>query len=57
MSNYLFILFADPLDCTRDPCHLAWIIRDARDLLNHLDAKCSNGIPFKDLDPKDFENC
>jgi hypothetical protein len=26
------LFFKDPLDCTKDPCHLAWIVPDNREL-------------------------
>ena len=54
-TNDIFINKKDPIDCETDPCHLAWIIRDRRELLkNVLNAKCSyNGTSFEDIDYKD----
>ena len=48
--NYRFA--ADPIDCESDPCHLTWLVRDNRHLLNPIaDGRCSNGTRFDDLDP------
>ena len=48
----------DPFDCESDPCHLAWLIRDNRDLFGRLDdARCSNGTLFNQLDPDGFNQC
>ena len=30
------VLLIDPFDCSKDPCHLAWIIRDNRQFLKFL---------------------
>ena len=43
---------SDPIDCENDPCHLAWIVRDNRILLNAIPgAQCSNGTSFMNLNP------
>ena len=48
--NITFYIFLDPFDCEKDPCHLAWLIRDNRNLLGALrDATCSNGTKFERL--------
>ena len=49
----------DPFDCERDPCHLAWLIRDNRDLLGRLSGNttCSNGTTFEQLNPNEFDEC
>ena len=49
---------SDPFDCVSDPCHLAWLIRDNRQLLDQVPAaRCSNGVAFKDLDVSQFNDC
>lgn len=46
------------VDCDSDHCHLAWLIRDNRHLINLLyDAKCSSGKEFEELDPNNFNDC
>lgn len=41
-----------------DPCHLAWIIRDNRNLLPAVYlGQCSNGTTFEDLDPNGYNDC
>ena len=52
----LFLISQDPFDCD---CHLAWLIRDNRELLPYLDdtGTCSNGTTFEDLDPNGFADC
>ena len=53
-----FLVLKDPIDCVSDPCHLAWLIRDNRNLLKVVDgATCSNGTGFEELDPDGFQNC
>ena len=45
----------DPFECD---CHLAWLLRDNRHLLQTvMFGKCSNGTWFTDLDPDAFANC
>ena len=48
---FYFWTVADPIDCTIDPCHLAWLIRNS-DLLKPIKgAMCSDGITaLSDLD-------
>ena len=58
--NIRIYLLTDPLDCSTDKCHLAWLIRDNPNLLKYVvDATCSNGTLFTDLKPADFDaqNC
>lgn len=50
MISILLIIFCilDKFDCLEDPCHLAWLIRDRRHLLDQLkevnfEAKENNG--------------
>ena len=51
-------MFIDPLDCTADPCHLAWIMRDDWDLLRLVpNARCSNGSLISELQWPEFESC
>ena len=56
----LLIFFKDPFNCS-DSCHLAWLIRDQRNLLKRFSEeyppRCSNGTLFSDLDPKGYDNC
>lgn len=49
----------DPIDCSIDPCHLAWIFRDNKDLLKAIkNGECSNGTLFELLDGVNaFNNC
>ena len=48
----------DPIDCETDFCHLAWLIRDNRDLLPAVAAGvCSNGTAFEDLNPDGYKSC
>lgn len=45
----------DTIDCEKDVCHLAWLIRDNRHLLSAVSrGKCSNGTTFEKLDPEGF---
>ena len=54
----IYILNKDPFDCKTDPCHLAWLLRDNRELLDNIDgAACSNGTLFEDLNPDSFKQC
>nr|CAG4641628.1 EOG090X04MD [Eurycercus lamellatus] len=52
-------LAGNPIDCESDPCHLAWIIRDNRELLLTfvLEGVCSNGTPFSALDEQVLASC
>ena len=55
-----FVLFyeLDLIDCTSDPCHLAWLIWENPNLLKAVGGgQCFNGTWFFDLDPKAYENC
>ena len=58
-NNFRLIWSPDPFDCSGDPCHLAWVIRDNRDLLEKIkgDPRCSNGTLIANLDPKGFDQC
>ena len=48
----------DPFDCRSDPCHLAWLLRDNRNLLGSVEnARCEDGTPVEDLSPVLFEEC
>ena len=50
--------FLDPFDCSDDLCHLAWLIRDNRQLLKATyGATCSNGTYFERLNPNGFGDC
>lgn len=51
-------VFNNPFDCVSDHCHMAWIIRDNRDLLPALRyGKCANGTEFERLDPNGYSDC
>lgn len=57
-KTHLKQLQLDPIDCTDDPCHLAWLIRDNPNLLRYVKyGECSNGTLFENLNPFGFENC
>ena len=48
----------DPIDFHTDHCHMTWLIRDYRHLLKVLiNATCSNGTEFKDLNLRGFDDC
>ena len=48
---------SDRFDCS-DYCHLAWLIRDNRHLLQFVPfGTCSYGTQFEDLDPNRFTDC
>lgn len=48
----------NPIDCVTDACHLAWLIRDNRNLLiSVFQARCSNGTTFEQLDPTAYTSC
>ena len=48
----------DPIDCESDLCHMAWLIRDNRNLLPAVNlGQCSNGTIFEDLDPNGYNDC
>ena len=52
----IVVKYADPIDCS--DCHLAWLIRDNRNLISALiDGQCSNGTRFEDLDPNGLADC
>ena len=64
--NLVCYRISDPFDCSGDPCHIAWIVRDNRILLQFLrshylqktsSASCSNGTSFDQLDPNGFNQC
>lgn len=47
---------ADPIDCS--DCHLAWLIRDNRNLMSAVvNGDCSNRTRFDLLDPNGFIAC
>ena len=46
-----FMIFKGSFDCVTEPCHLAWLIRDNRHLLQTVhNGRCLNGTRFEDLD-------
>ena len=48
-------MYADKIDCVSDPCHLAWLIRDNRNLLKVVgNGRCTDGKRFEDIDPNTF---
>ena len=48
----------DPIDCESNHCHMAWLIRDNRNLLPAVYlGQCSNGTAFEDLDPNGYNDC
>ena len=48
--------YADPIDCS--DCHLAWLIRYNRNLMQAVKSGyCSNGTRFESLDPNGFADC
>ena len=56
--------FTDPFNCYCDPCHLAWLCRDNRNLLSHVfGAKCygtgvgNDNVFFEQISPDYFTNC
>ena len=50
--------YIDPIDCESDPCLLAWLIRDNRNLLPAVYlGQCSNGTVFEELDPNGYNDC
>ena len=59
----LLAYYIDPINCNEDPCHLAWLIRDKRNLgfllrsYKNLNPTCSNGTLLVDLDFKRFNHC
>ena len=58
INMYRSSLITDPIDCTTDPCHLAWLIRDNRQLINYVRyGYCSNGTAFSDLNAFGYSNC
>ena len=54
-----FLCIADPIDCSADKCHLAWLIKDNKDLLDGYanDGTCSNRTKFTELNSADYANC
>ena len=46
----------EPADSIECDCHIAWLVRDHRDLLNRFFSfpSCSNGTAFFSLDPQGF---
>ena len=51
-------LYADVINCSIDPCELAWLIRDNRWLLPFVtNAVCFNGTAFNNLNFYWFANC
>ena len=58
ITSYIQSSYTDPIDCESDPCHLAWLIKDNRYLLNPIaDGVCSNGTKFTDVDSNYFTFC
>ena len=56
-KNYYFC-FTDQIDCDSDPCKMAWLIRDNRQLLPAvINGQCSNGIAFNAIDQSSLANC
>ena len=53
------MILIDPIDCSRDLCHLAWIVRDNPHFIIKAakDAKCSNGVKFSQFRREEFANC
>ena len=48
----------DPIDCTTDYCHMAWLIRDHPNYLSNVRySGCSNGTRFEDLNPNGYNDC
>jgi len=48
----------DPIDCDADPCHISWLIRDNRLLIENIfGGSCSNGDFLADLDKNAYDNC
>ena len=58
-SILILLILLDPIDCDSDPCHLAWLLRDNRHLLQSVyNGTCSSLVRFEDIDPKTkFELC
>ena len=55
MLIYFFVYTAKTIACD---CHLAWLIRDHRHLLNRVvNGYCDDGKLFKELDPADYADC
>ena len=55
---WIYLINLDSFDCTSDPCHLSWFIKDNRHLLKAVSfAYCSNGTRFEDLDPNAYSKC
>ena len=52
-------VIADKIDCKSDLCHLSWILRDDRHLIDLLsnDSVCSNNTRLKDLNQDAFISC
>ena len=52
------MVYTGPIDCETDPCHLAWLIRDNRQLLPAVFlANCANGTSLQDLNANEFSSC
>lgn len=52
------MILSDPFDCYSDPCHLAWLLRDNRHLLNHLlSGQCEDSTYLSNLPVEMFEGC
>ena len=53
--------YIDSFDCYSDSCHLAWLLRDNRQLLDSFKQggppMCADGTLFADLDLDLFQNC
>lgn len=48
----------DPIDCDADPCHISWLIRDKRLLIENIfGGSCSNGTSLNNLDEYALDNC
>ena len=54
----MFLYEIDKFDCSIDKCHLAWLIRDNKNLLNYVkDGTCTNGTAFTALKVADYAKC
>lgn len=59
LNSTLLFLYIDSIVCSTDRCHLAWLVRDNRDLLNRvLGGSCWDlAATIYDLTPLDYANC
>ena len=57
-NNDITTYHSAPIDCVTDPCHMAWLIRDNRNLLSAIGfATCADGTPFGQLSANNYANC